>query len=118
VIFIEFLFVFDGFDAEEDAAQKQSEDKEEGNKLFLSHLSGPHGHRHGQAAADEHDGIESAEFQIQSAAGFGEHRRVRVAVDGVGKEEAAEEQDFGGQKDPHAERGGILLLLERLKLPR
>src|SRR5262245_33257606 len=39
-----------------------------------------------------------------------------MAVDGVGHEDAAEEKNFGDQKNPHAQRGGFLLLLQRLKL--
>ena len=35
---------------------------------------------------------------------------MEVAVDGVDGEHAAEEHDFGDQEDPHAERGGVLLL--------
>ena len=44
--------------------------------------------------------------------------RIGVAVDGVGEKETTEEQNFGDKKGPHAERGGFLLLLERLKLAR
>ena len=33
------------------------------------------------------------------------------AVDQVGAEQTAEEHDFGGEEDPHAETGGVALLL-------
>ena len=36
---------------------------------------------------------------------------VPSAVDQVGAEQAAEEHDFGGEEDPHAQVGGIALLL-------
>jgi hypothetical protein len=39
-----------------------------------------------------------------------------VAIDGVGHEQAAEEENFGDQEYPHAERGGFLLLLERFEM--
>src|SRR5580704_1162671 len=113
-----FIVVFNGLHAEEDTAQKQGKNEEGGDQLFLSNLCGPHRHGHGQAAADQNHGVEAAELQIQRAAGVGEDQGVGVTVDGVGEEEAAKEKDFGGQKDPHAESSGLLLLFERLKLPR
>ena len=41
-----------------------------------------------------------------------------MAVDGVGEKNAAEKQNFRNQEDPHAERGGFLLLVQRLVLPK
>ena len=40
------------------------------------------------------------------------------AVDGVGREQAAEEQHFGDQEHPHAERRRLVLLLEVVELVR
>ena len=37
--------------------------------------------------------------------------KVPAAVNQIGAEQAAEEHDFGGQEDPHAEAGGVALLL-------
>ena len=49
-------------------------------------------------------------------AGVSECRRVGGAVDGVAAEHAAEEQDLSGQEQPHAESGGVLLLLDVVEL--
>src|SRR5271167_2154578 len=118
VVLDELVVIFDALDAQEDGAQNQSGNEEEGDQLFPAHLGGPYRHSHGQAATDEDDGVDGTPAQFDGAAGKRKNVRVSVAVDGVGEEEAAEEQYFGGQKDPHAKCGGFLLLLQRLKLPR
>src|SRR5882724_7531939 len=41
-----------------------------------------------------------------------------MAVDRVGEEDATEKENFLNQEDPHAERGGFLLLVQRLVLPK
>src|ERR1700758_4525030 len=41
-----------------------------------------------------------------------ECRVVPVAVNQVGAEQPTEEHDLGQQEEPHAERGGLLLLLQ------
>src|ERR1035441_10621031 len=38
------------------------------------------------------------------------------AVDGVGRERAAEEHDLGNEEDPHPQRGSVLLLLRGVEL--
>jgi hypothetical protein len=43
---------------------------------------------------------------------------VKVPVHGVAGEEAAEEHDFGGEKNPHAEPSGFVLLFEVFELVR
>src|SRR5207302_2264924 len=114
---VEFLLVFDDLDAEEDAAESKRGNQKTGDQRFLADLRGPNGHGHGQAAQDEHGGVDGAEFDVQGVAAYAESGEVFVAVYGVGQEHAAEEQNFGDQKDPHAQGGGFLLLLQGLKLP-
>ena len=38
------------------------------------------------------------------------------AIDQVRHEKATEEHDFGDEKHPHTERGGFVLLIQRLKM--
>src|SRR5882762_8828809 len=113
---VEFLFVLDHLDAEKDGAETQRGDQENADQLLFPDLRGPHSHGHGQAAHDQHDGVEAAELDIERVASGAEGRAERMSVNGVGKKEAAEEQDFGDQENPHAKRGGFLLLLERFKM--
>ena len=42
--------------------------------------------------------------------------RIPDAVQHVGDEQAAEEHHFRDEKEPHPERGGLVLLLQRLEL--
>jgi len=79
-------------------------------------LRGPDGHGHGQTAHNQHNGIASSEGDIQRVAADAEGGTEGAAIDGVSEEQAAEEQDLGDQENPHAERSGFLLLLERLKM--
>src|SRR5260370_1343287 len=115
-VVVEFLLVFDRLDAEKDSAEAKGGDQENTDKLLLANLRGPHRHCHRQAAHDEHDRVEAAKLDIERVAADAEGGAERTAIDGVREEQAAEEQDFGDQENPHAKRGGILLLLERLKL--
>ena len=50
------------------------------------------------------------------ARGLREGVGVEEAVDAVGGEEGGEEQDLGGQEEPHAEPLGLALLLEALEV--
>src|SRR5882724_1053310 len=113
---VEFLLVFDALDAKKDGAKNQRGDQENTDQFLLADLSGPHGHGHGQTAHDEHDGVACSQRDIKRIAADTEGRAEGAAIDGVSEEHAAEEQDFGDQENPHAECGGFLLLLERLKM--
>src|SRR4029077_4418910 len=113
---IEFLLVFDGLDAKKNGAKTKCGDKENADKLLFPDLRGPDGHGHGQAAHNQHNGVAGAQFDVQGIAANTEGGAESAAIDGVSEEHAAEEQDFRDQENPHAERSGFLLLLERLKL--
>src|SRR5262249_41370694 len=65
---------------------------------------------------NENDSVEEAQVQVQHVARDPERGRKGMPVDGIGEEQPAEEKNFGDQKDPHAQRGGFFLLLQRLKL--
>jgi hypothetical protein len=108
--------ILDRLHAEKDAAQDQREREKKSDELSLSNLSAPHGHGHGQAAGDQDHCIEAAKPQVQTLAALSEYARIGMPVNGVSEEEAAKEQNLGGQKDPHAESGRFLLLLHRLKM--
>src|SRR5713101_8175506 len=113
---VELLLVFDGLHAKKNSAESKSSDQENTDQFLLAHLGGPDSHSHGQAAHDKDNGIAGAQFNVQRVAANAKSGAESTAIDGVGEEHAAEEQDFGDQENPHAERGGFLLLLERLKM--
>ena len=72
--------------------------------------------RHRQAAADQHDGVDRAQREVQLVAALGPRLRVPDAIQHVGQEEAAEEHDLGDQEQPHAERGSLVLLPQRVEV--
>src|SRR5580658_522639 len=94
VMLDKFLVVFDALDAQEYAAENQGQDQKNRQQLFFTDLRGPYGHGHGQAAGDEHDGVDGTEREIDGAAGFTEYVGVRGTVERVSHEHAAEEQNF------------------------
>src|SRR5215469_5031181 len=110
------LFIFDVLDAQKDAAQNQGEHQENGKQVLAACLCRPDRHSHGETAGDEHKSVCGTQGQVEHITADAESGEVVVPVNSVGKEHAAEEQNFGGQKDPHAERGSFFLLLERFKL--
>ncbi len=113
---VEFLLVFDGLDAKKDGTKSKGGDEENADELLLADLGRPDGHGHGQAAHDKDNGVAGAQFDVKSVAANAEGGAESAPIDGVSEEHAAEEQDFGKQEDPHAERGGFLLLLKGLKM--
>src|ERR1019366_7170515 len=111
VMLIELVFIFDSFDTEEDASEKHGEREHGEEKPATRRLRGPDGEHDGHAAADEDGGVGAAESSVDGRAGGGEISEVPTAINQVGAEQAAEEHNFGGEEDPHAEAGGVALLL-------
>ena len=115
-VVVELLLVFDSFDAKKDGTETERGDQENADQFLFADLGRPDGHGHGQTAHNQHNGVASAQSDVQSIATDTESGAERAAIDGVSEEEAAEEQNFGDQENPHPERGGFFLLLERLKM--
>src|SRR6266566_2359127 len=114
---VEFLLVFDGLDAKKDGAKTKRGDQENTDPFLLANLRGPDGHGHGQTAHNQHNGVAGAKCDVKSVTANAESGAESAAIDGVSEKHAAEEQDFRDEENPHAKRGGFLLLLEGLKLP-
>jgi hypothetical protein len=73
---------------------------------------------HAGAADQQHDRVDATQRQIHVSAALGKAERIQRPIDGVGGEQAAEEHQLGGQKDPHAQMGGGVLLFERVEVGR
>ena len=91
------------FDSQEGQTQNQGERQIDHLLLALAQLGGAYCHHHGQAAADEYGGVDRAQSDVERVAGGGEVGEVPETVDEIGAEHAAEEHDFGRQKQPHAQ---------------
>ena len=111
VMLLELLGIFRGFDAEEGEAENDGEHEAADEHGALALLCGVDGKDDGQATADQHGGVGGAEFPAERLAGGGEVAEVRETVNQVGAEQTSEEHDFGAEEDPHAETGGVFLLL-------
>src|SRR5712664_1449352 len=61
---VELLFVFDDLNAKKDSAKSERGDQEKTDELYLADLRGPDRHGHGQAAHNQHHGIEATECQV------------------------------------------------------
>ena len=71
---------------------------------------------HRQAAREQDERVDAADPKIEMPAGDFEGGRVFDSVDGVAGKNAAEDQDFGCEKHPHAEQRCLLLVLEALEV--
>ena len=109
-MFNEFEFVFGGFDGDEGEAEEEGGGECELDGAFFVEVGEVDGEGHGERAGEEYAGVDGTESFVEVAASFLPGGGESVAVDGVGHEEAAEEEDFGGEKGPHAEGGGFVLL--------
>ena len=116
--FFPFAFILDEFNSQEAEPAQQRDRQQRGAEAFLVLLRGAHRAGHREAAGDEHRGVDRPQRFIEEAVRPLENFRVVRAIDGVSAENAAEKQDFGEQKDPHAELARRELLFMRLKMMR
>src|ERR1700732_3523830 len=98
------------------AKQHRQYQKRDNRRLALARLRRVNRQRHRQAAADQHSRVGGSEGHIKEMAALNERFQMQSAMDDVRHENAAEEHDFGGQEDPHAEASSIVLLLLGLEL--
>jgi hypothetical protein len=82
----------------------------------LTQLSTPHGPGHGQAAEEQHDGVDRSERLVQVQVSLGKHLGVPSPVDRIGHKQPAEEQDFRDQEQPHPQLARIELLPRRFEV--
>src|ERR1700677_2832365 len=103
--------VLDSLNAEEGETEEHGDGEADEQEGAASGLRGPDGEDYGQAAADEHGSVGGAETHIDAFAGGSEVSEVPAAVNQVSAEQTAEKHDFGGEENPHAQAGGVALLL-------
>src|SRR5580700_3178202 len=111
VMLLKFFYVFNAFDAKEHDAEQHGDDETNNQQRAARSLRGPDGKDYRQTAADQYRGIGRAQAHVDRLAGRGEVSKIQAAVDQVRAEQAAEKHDFRGEEDPHAQAGGIPLLL-------
>src|SRR5258708_3844621 len=111
VMLVKLVFIFDPFDAEKGETEKHGGGKAGDQEDSASSLRRPHGEHNGQTAANEDRGVGCAEGHVDGFAGGSEVCEVPVAVNQIRAKQSPEEHDFGREENPHAQAGGITLLL-------
>src|SRR5262249_1529107 len=101
---------------QEQQAQGDGAQQESHQRPSLPLLRRMNCERHRKAAAQKHHGIYAAEENFGVVTGGGKGIGVEGAASGIRREEAAEENDLGRQKEPHSEGGCLALLLQVIEL--
>ena len=116
-VLVPLVAILDVLDPQEGAAENDRGDEPPRNRVATSiGLRGADSQRHGQAAGDQHDGVEGAPANAEEVRASGKGFDIFVAIHSIGTEQPPEEQDFLDDERPHAETGGFVLLLRRLEL--
>src|ERR1700733_8983013 len=97
VMLVEFVLILFAFDAEKNAAEEHGEDEADDQERTAGGLRRPNGEYDGQAAANEHGGVGGAERGVYGFAGSAEVAEVPAAINQIGTEHSADENDFGGE---------------------
>src|SRR5262249_192151 len=71
-----------------------------------------------QAAGQQNNCIDGANQHVQVPARLLELARVPRAIREIAGEQRAEDQHFGGQEEPHAQRPSVALLLDGVEMVR
>ena len=111
MVLLEFLFVLETLDDEEGHPQQYRNNEIADQHFALARFRRFH-RQYNRNRADDKDGcINCSEPNVELLASGREGVEVGDAVDEIAAEHAAEEHDLGHQEQPHAKRGGVLLLL-------
>ena len=107
---VKLVRVLEILDHEEGPRQGESRREIGRRRPPVVHLEEPDRQRHRERTRDEHEGVDRAARRVEEGVPVVEYLRVPGAVDGVGAEQPAEEEDLGQQEDPHSELGRVFLL--------
>jgi hypothetical protein len=113
---LELLGVLEVLDDQERKAEGHRQEQPHDGLFAEAGLRGTHGKRHRETAADQDDRVGAAQDDVQLQAGFRPGSRIPDAIEHVGEEEPAEEHDLGDEEQPHAERGRLVLLAQRIEV--
>src|SRR6185369_560970 len=115
-VILVFVVILDRFYAQERQAQDERQSQTEYLRTQLANLREVDGERHRKTAHDQHRRVDCAERDIQVVTAGRERRRILVPVKRVSQKHATKEHDLGHEKDPHAERACLTLLLHVFKM--
>ena len=110
-VVLELAGVLDVLDAQEANAAEERDEQQTIHQLHLSTLSRRDRPRHGERGGNQHGGVGGPQLPVQEFRPVLKEFRVIGAVDRVGAEQAREQQEFGGQEQPHAQLASFKLLI-------
>src|SRR5580700_11775573 len=111
MVLLEFLFVLEALDYEKGHAEQHGNNEVANQQFAFAGLRCFLRQNNRHRADDKDSGIRGSEPDVELLTSRGEGVEIGEPVDQVGAEHATEEHDFGDQEQPHAKRGGVLLLL-------
>ena len=111
VMLLKLLFILKALYNKKRHAEQNGDDKVASQQLALADFRRFHRQYDGNRADDQDGGVDGAHLDVELLASGGEGIEMGEAINQVGAKHAAEEHDFRDQKEPHAERGGVFLLL-------
>ena len=112
------LAVFDGLDAEEAEREEDRQRQADGRGARVVGAREMDRHRDGEAGGDQHHRVQRAERDVQVPAALGEGELELKAIDRIPGEEPGEEQDLGGEEEPHPQLHRLVLAVERGEVVR
>src|SRR5450755_2806171 len=107
----ELVRVFKILNAKKDTGAQNSEHQKDLQKLLFVIARAPDAHHHGPTTDEQHHRIEKAQRLLQVLMSGEKGFRIFYLTDAEADKEAAEQQYFRGQKQPHAQLAGLRLLL-------
>ena len=118
VVLGEFAGVLDALDPQEHSAERHRCDEKAHQRAAPAELRRMDRECHREAAGDEYRRVDGAQPDVERMAGRRKRVRVRPAVDQIYEEQTTEEEHFGDEKQPHAERRGFVVLPEIVEVMR
>src|ERR1700694_3939142 len=111
MVLLEFFAILEALDHQEGQAEQYGNNEVPDKHFTAGPLPRFHPQHYCQRADDKYCSIEPPHRDAELLASGSEGVEVGEPVNKVGAEHAAEEHDFSHQEQPHAKRGGVLLLL-------
>ena len=111
VVLLEFFAILETLDRQKCHTEQYGNDEVADKNFAAAGLRRFHRQYNRKRTDDQYRGIKGSHLDAELLAARRESVEVGEAVHEVGAEHAAEEHDFRHQKQPHAQRRGVLLLL-------
>jgi len=93
---VNFVGILEGFDAEKGQPQPGGEKEQAGQRQAALQFRGAHRQDHGEAAQQQHGGIDGADRHQRMPTRLAENFRKAETINGIAEKQRAEEKDFRG----------------------